>query len=238
MRDLTETTRSTDEMKAAIREDQSKHRSVDDAFHRRWYDAFYTHTMTYFEGVPLIKNPMDLWIYQEILWTLRPTLIIETGTALGGSALFFARQLDLLGVPGGKVVSIDIEHPKPPKHVLPVHPRITFVLGSSLDPDIQASVRAAASTHPRVMVVLDSDHGKEHVLAELAAYAPLVTPGQFLVVEDTNIDVPLAKGWHGGPGPGAALQEWLPHHGEFERDLIAERYVLTMHPGGWLRRAA
>lgn len=235
MKDLKETTRSTTEMRDRILADQATHQDVDAAFHRRWYDSFYTHTMTYFEGVPLIKNPLDLWIYQEIIWLLRPTLIIETGTALGGSALFFARQMDRLGC--GKVVSIDLDHPAPPR-TLPMHPRITWARGSSLDPSILSNVRAAAATHPRVMVSLDSDHSKAHVLAELEAYAPLVTQGQFLVVEDGNIDAPLGIGWKGGPGPGAALQDWLPQHPEFTRDLVAERYVLTCHPGGWLRRDA
>jgi cephalosporin hydroxylase len=177
---------------------------------------------------------MDLWVYQEIVWDLQPTLIIETGTAYGGSALYFARQLDRVGE--GHVLSIDLE----PAERLPTHPRISYVRGfSSVHAELVAKVQAIAHGHPRVMVVLDSDHAKRHVLAELEAYAPLVTKNQFLVVEDTNMNGrPVDIDWHGGPGPGLAVDEWLPQHKEFERALLAERYLLTMHPNGWMRRIA
>jgi cephalosporin hydroxylase len=231
VRDLQQSRRSTDDMRRDIAALQAAHAPTLEAFHRLWYDAYYTHNMTYFEAVPLIKCPFDLWIYQELIFNLRPTLIIETGTAFGGSALFFARQLEKLGA--GSVVSIDIEAAP----VLPRHPRITFVPGSSTDPDIVAMVATRARSHERVMVILDSDHSAAHVTAELEAYAPLVTLGQFLVVEDTNINGhPVAIDWKGGPGPRAAVDGFLERYPEFEADILAERYLLTMHPGGWLKR--
>lgn len=236
MRDLTQSRRTSADMRrdiAALLADPAK-RAIVDAFHRLWYDAYFTHGMTYFEHVPIMKCPLDLWMLQELIADLKPTLIIETGTAFGGSALFYARQLDKLEAPGGKVISIDIEA----NDLLPKHPRVSFVAGSSIAPDIVDVVTICAQNHPRVMVILDSDHSREHVLAELDAYAPLVTPGQFLLVEDTNINGrPVPIDWNGGPGPGPAVDEWLPNHPEFSADPLAERYLLTMHPGGWLRRA-
>jgi cephalosporin hydroxylase len=174
---------------------------------------------------------------------LRPTLLIETGTAFGGSALYYARQFDrVFGYElasaeanrNGIVISIDIESAP----MVPVHPRIQYVnKRSSLDAEVLRTVRAIAKTHPGVMVSLDSDHSKQHVLDELEEYAPLVTPGQFLVVEDTNINGrPVEVDWKGGPGPGPAVDEWLPAHPEFERAPLAERYMMTFHT--WLRRKA
>ncbi len=199
------------------------------AFHRVFYASRQTHGMTFYENVPVLKNPLDLWVAQEIIWDMKPTLIIETGTAFGGSALYYARQLDRVGE--GMVVTVDKE---PHPHV-PQHARITYVQGSSTDLEIWKALRACASTHPRVMVVLDSDHAKDHVLVELELYSQLVTLGQFLVVEDTNINGrPVDIDWKGGPGPGPAVDEWLPEHPEYEQAIMAERYLMTFHT--WLRR--
>ena len=232
MIDLQVTTMPADAVAAAIAEEQAAQRPVLDAFHRAFYASPHTHGMAFYEGVPVLKNPLDLWVAQEIIWDLKPTLIVETGTAYGGSALYYARQLDRLGV--GQVLSIDLE----PNDRLPQHDRITYVAGfSSVHPPLVEAVRSVAATHPRVMVVLDSDHGRDHVLAELEAYAPLVTPGQFLVVEDTNINGrPVDVDWHGGPGPGPAVDAWLPAHPEFEADAMASRFMMSFHT--WLRRAA
>lgn len=231
MKDLTQTQRSTADARRDIAALRAQHGEVLDAFHRIWYDAYFTQGMTYFEGVPMLKCPNDLWIYQELIFDLKPTLIIETGTAFGGSALFFARQLEKLGA--GSVVSVDIS----PAERLPRHSRITYLAGSSIDPSVVAMVAKRARAHERVMVVLDSDHGADHVAAELEAYAPLVTRGQFLVVEDTNIDGhPVNIDWKGGRGPHTAVEGFLPRYPEFARDPLCERYLLTMHPGGWLRR--
>lgn len=232
MKDLVVTTLTGPMMREGILADRARHGAVADDFHRAFYDSRFTHNLTNWCGVPILKNPMDVWVYQEMLWDLRPTLLIETGTAYGGSALFFANMMDRRG--DGRVISIDIE----PAEKLPSHPRVTFVTASSTDPSVVSTITTLAKDHARVMVVLDSDHSKAHVLQELEAYAPLVTSGQFLVVEDTNIDQrPIARGWMGGEGPGKAVDAWLPQHPEFTPDVIAERFLMTFYPGGWLSRA-
>lgn len=215
-----------------IAAEQVWHREAIHAFHRAFYESPHTHTFTNWCGVPILKNPLDLWIYQELLWDLRPTLIIETGTAYGGSALYLANMLDRRGGQS-RIVSIDIE----PHEALPSHPRIAYLHGSSTDPLIVAQVTAIAKGHERVMVILDSDHSQAHVSAELECYAGLVSIGQFLVVEDTNINGnPVTREWMGGPGPMPAVEAWLPAHPEFEPDKLAERFMMTFYPNGWLRR--
>lgn len=236
--DLTSERRTGADIVDSIRQEQQEHAETIAAFHRVFYGSRQTHGMTFYEGVPVLKSPLDLWVYQEIIWDLKPTLIVETGTAYGGSALYYARQMDRVAdvVPGydARIISVDIE----PADTLPNHPRIQYVKGfSSTYDQLVAAVGEIAATHPRVMVVLDSDHSKRHVLAELDAYAPFVTMGQFLVVEDTNINGrPVNVDWRGGPGPGPAVDEWLPQHTAFERAVIAERYLMTFHT--WMRRIA
>ena len=133
-------------------------------------------------GAQALKNPLDLWVYQEIMAETRPELVVETGTYRGGSASFLASICDLLGV--GEVVSIDV---RPESNDYPTHPRITYLGGrSSTDPDVVADVRARAEGK-RTLVILDSDHSQEHVEAELAEYAPLVPVGSYVIVEDSNI---------------------------------------------------
>lgn len=233
MKDLTSTAYDLDDIRRDIVADQVAFGPTTSAFHRLWYSRTYTHGLTSYSGVPILKNPLDLWVFQELIWDLQPTLIIETGTAYGGSALFFADMLARRGQ--GRVVSVDIE----PHDTLPSHPRVSYVTGSSTDSRIVHAIWQVAATHPRVMVVLDSDHSKTHVTAELSAYAPMVTAGQFLVVEDTNIDGrPILDGWMGGqPGPGAAVDAWLPDHPEFAPEVLAERFMVSHYPGGWLRKA-
>lgn len=212
-------------------------RQTTDAFHRLFYErSHHTWGMTYWMRVPLLKNPLDLWIYQEIIAGLRPGLIIETGTAYGGSALFFAHMLDLVDREAdARVVSIDLD----PAPTLPAHPRVTYLTGDSVSPAVLDVVRhMAAEAAPRpAMVVLDSDHRSFHVAAELHAYAAFVTPGSFLVVEDTNLnDRPVHE--ETGPGPFEALLSFLEEHPEFAPEPTCEKYLLSYQPGGWLRRAA
>lgn len=219
-----------------VKADRAAHGAVMDAFHSAFYQSRWTHNFAHWMGVPTLKNPLDLWIYQELLAATKPTLIIETGTAYGGSALFFAHMLDRVG---GKshIVSVDLE----PNPTLPQHPRLTFLKSDSTDPGIVAMLtrKARATAHERVMVILDSDHSAAHVTRELDAYADLVTPGCYLVVEDTHYnDRPVPQSWMGGPGPGPAVDAWLPKHPEFEADRMCERFWMTFYPGGWLRRVA
>jgi cephalosporin hydroxylase len=203
-----------------------------DAFHARYYDAELTGgtwRATSWLGVPTQKCPLDLWVYQEILHEVRPDVIVESGTARGGSALFLAGVCDALG--GGRVLTIDRDE-LPGR---PAHPRIQYLRGDSVAPDVVAAVRAAVAAGERVMVILDSDHRREHVRAELAAYAGLVTPGSYCVVEDTNLNGhPVRPDF--GPGPMEAVHEFLAAHPEFAADRGREKLLMTFNPHGYLRR--
>jgi cephalosporin hydroxylase len=182
---------------------------------------------TYWMGVPCEKCPLDLWIYQEIFNEIRPDLVIETGTHLGGSALFIAHMMDLLGK--GEVVTIDIN-----PGVRPAHPRIRYVLGSSVDETLLASVLGDRPAEVR-MVILDSDHSKAHVNRELELLSPHVTVGSYLIVEDTNINGhPTHPAF--GPGPFEALGEFLAGTTDFVVDPLREKFLMTFNPKGFLQR--
>lgn len=201
-----------------------------DLFHKLYYDARErTWTNTRWLGHHVLKNPLDLWVYQEILHELRPGLIVETGTWAGGSALFLAGICDLLG--HGRVVSIDI-NPSPALS----HPRITWFTGSSTDAATREAVAAfaALATGP-VLVILDSDHTRDHVLAEMRSFAPFVTPGSYLIVEDTNVNGHPVSPEH-GPGPMEAVEQFLAECPDFAPDRTREKFFLTQNPGGYLRR--
>lgn len=201
-----------------------------DEFHRRYYDGEVWRDDTAWLGVPTQKCPLDLWIYQELLYELRPDLIIETGTYNGGSALYLGSMCDLIGT--GRVVSIDIA----PQQPLPSHPRVEFLTSSSTAPEIVERMRREAAEAERVFVILDSDHSYAHVRDELEAYHSMVTPGSYLVVEDTNVNgFPVLPDF--GPGPMEALDEFLPQHPEFRIDERCERFMLTFNPRGFLRKS-
>jgi cephalosporin hydroxylase len=197
----------------------------------RAHDVFYTSDWkprTFWLGTLTLKNPLDLWVYQEIMFETRPDLVVETGTYRGGSAAYLASICDLLGA--GEVVSIDIE---PLRDDYPQHPRITYLARrSSTDPDVVAEVRARAEGR-RTLVVLDSDHSQAHVEAELASYAPLVPVGCYLVVEDSNIGQ-IRKDLM--PGPLQAVETFLAKTDEFEIDREREKFLITFNPSGYLRR--
>lgn len=180
-------------------------------------------------GHQTLKNPFDLMTYQEIIVECRPDLIIETGTKFGGSALYFASIFDLVG--HGQVVTVDIDA-TPGR---PIHPRITYLHGSSTNPAIVARIQRMITAETKVMVILDSDHRKPHVDAELGIYPDLVTLGQYLIVEDTNINGhPVFPEF--GPGPQEAMQEFLRRDSRFAVDRERERHFLTYAPNGFLRR--
>lgn len=199
-------------------------------FHRLYYNSgSRTWSNTHWLGTPAQKCPLDLWVYQELLHELRPAMIVETGTARGGSALFLASICDLLGQ--GSIVSIDIEA-KPGR---PEHERITYLTGSSTAPEIRQQIEELVGDRAPVLVILDSDHGREHVLEELRVYAPLVTPGSYLIVEDTNVNGHPVSADH-GPGPMEAVHDFLHESEEFSVDRGQEKFFLTFNPGGYLRR--
>lgn len=174
--------------------------------------------------------PLDCWVYQELIHELRPQLIIETGTDLGGSALFLASICDLVGE--GRVMSIDIR-----RAARVTHPRITFLVGDSTSPEILQQVRRAAAGTERVLVILDSDHHAPHVGRELRAYREFVTPGSYLVVEDTNVNGHPVMPEH-GPGPHEAVHDFLREDSNFQIDKTREKFLMTYFPNGFLRRVA
>jgi cephalosporin hydroxylase len=206
-------------------------RRLDRAAVSRAHDVFYESdawTKARWLGVQALKNPLDLWIYQEIMADTHPELIVETGTWRGGSALYLASICDLLD--RGEIVSIDVE---PMRDDYPRHPRITYFSGrSSTDPGLIEEMRARANGRP-TLVILDSDHSQAHVEAELDAYAPLVPVGCYLVVEDSNIGQ-IRKDLL--PGPRQAVATFLARTDEFEVDREREKFLLTFNPSGYLRR--
>jgi cephalosporin hydroxylase len=204
-------------------------RAVQD-FHSLFYArASQTWGNTFWLGHQVLKCPLDLWIYQEIIAEIRPALIIETGTYLGGSTLFLASICDLLG--HGAVLSIDsCQQPGRPRHR-----RITYLTGSSTAEATLKQVRRRVKGEGPIMVILDSGHGEDHVLSELRAYGPLVTPGSYLIVEDTNLNGHPVLEDH-GPGPGEAIAIYLAETNEFVPDESKERFMLTFNPGGFLKK--
>jgi cephalosporin hydroxylase len=203
---------------------------------RRFSELYYTGPAagarpfedTHWMGVPALKCPLDLWVYQELLFRLRPGLIVETGTRHGGTALYLAHLCDLLG--GGRVVSIDIEDLPRPQH-----PRITYLGGSSTDPALVGAVAALREPGAGMFVILDSDHRCAHVLAELEQYGALLRAGDYLIVEDTNVNGHPVAPSH-GPGPHEAVEAFLLRHPQFVRDRGCEKFLLTFNPGGFLQR--
>jgi cephalosporin hydroxylase len=182
-------------------------------------------------GINAYKSPLDAWILQEILFEVKPDVVIEIGSAEGGSTLFVASILDLVGK--GCIVSIDIDRTR----FAARHPRITTLTGDSSSDAIVA--QAAELCRGRsVLVVHDGDHRKEPVLRDLEAYAPLVSVGSYLIVEDGVIDLFRPGDGIGGfgDGPLAATEEFVARHPEFVVDASRERYLATYNPRGYLRR--
>lgn len=182
-------------------------------------------------GVTAFKCPLDLWIYQELLVRTRPDVIVECGTSYGGGAYFLASICDLLG--SGRIITIDNED----REDRPRHPRITYLAGSSLAPETITAVRESIGDDETAMVILDSDHARDHVLRELRAYAPLVKQGHYLIVEDTNVNGhPVCPEF--GPGPMEAVEKFLAEEGTFVIDSSCEKFFVTFNPRGFLRREA
>lgn len=199
-------------------------------------------------GRPIIQYPQDMVAMQEIIWTVQPELIIETGIAHGGSLVFYASMLELVasctGVQGS-VLGVDIDIRAHNRAAIEAHPmfrRIRMLQGSSIDPDIVAQVRSVAKDKARVLVVLDSNHTHDHVLAELEAYAPLTTVGSYCVVFDTVVeDMPKElsgdRPWGPGNNPKTAVLQFLRRHREFEVDRnLQNKLLITVAPEGYLRK--
>lgn len=192
-------------------------------------------------GRPIIQYPQDLVALQEIIWRTRPNLVVETGIAHGGSLIFYASMLLLLGEPG-RVVGVDVDIRTHNRTAIEGHPLahlITMLEGSSTDAGMVAEV-AALARGQRVMVVLDSNHTHEHVARELELYSPLVKRGGYLVVFDTAVEhMPASafadRPWGPGNNPHTAVEEFLARNRRFEIDRTLDaKLLLSAAPGGYL----
>ena len=182
---------------------------------------------------------------QEVIWKTKPDIIIETGVARGGSVLFMASILEMMG--NGQVIGVDIDIRKHNRESIEAHPmskRVTLIEGGSVDDTILKQVRANIPDGARVMVVLDSDHSRDHVLEECRAYGPMVTKDCYMVVADTLVghldekEAPQNRSqvWYKGNDPLTALQDYMLESDRFEIDLeINGKLVLSSSPGGYLR---
>jgi cephalosporin hydroxylase len=181
-------------------------------------------------GRTIWKNPLDCWIYQEILYDTKPEVVVELGVAHGGGTLYLANLLDLVGNSSASVVGIDVDL----SHVTDLrHPCIRLIEGNCLDPDTMRQVTGLCEGR-KTMVIADCDHHKEHVLEELRIYSPLVSVGCYYVVEDGICDV---MGWPPVPGPLRACEEYLRSNPDFVNDgRFREKYLITYNFSGYLRR--
>lgn len=193
-------------------------------------------------GIPIIQLPDDILMVQELIWKVRPDVVIESGVAHGGALVLYAALLELLGK--GRVIGIDIEIRKYNRLAIESHPmskRITLVESSSTDPATIAAVTAATSPEDRVLVMLDSNHSASHVRTELEMYSPLVTPGSYIVVFDSVMkmvqDAPNGDPSWAADNPEVAVEDFLLTHPEFTQDRSYERLHVTYCRGGYLRRS-
>ena len=209
-------------------------------------DARYTFNFSWM-GRPIIQYPQDLIAVQEIIWEVKPDLIIETGVAHGGSAVFFASLLELNALSGGPkdaevwCIEIDLRaHNREALMAHPMYPRLKIFDGSSVDAKIASVIAEKALKCERVMVILDSNHTHEHVLGELNLYASLVSVGSYCVVFDTLIeefDEVNDRPWNKGNSPKTAVAEFLKTTSDFVVDYsIDEKLLISVAPGGYLKR--
>jgi cephalosporin hydroxylase len=194
-------------------------------------------------GLPIIQMPTDILAMQELIWRVRPDVIVETGIARGGSAVFYASMLDLLGG-DREVIAVDIDIRAGNREAIEAHPlahRIHMIEGSSIDQQTLDLVKERVGDRKTVLLVLDSNHTGDHVSAELDLYSPLVEKDSYIVVFDTVIDdLPSSffddRPWGPGNNPKTAVHDFLKRTDRFELDLsIQQRLMLTHAPDGWLR---
>ncbi|MED2790239.1 cephalosporin hydroxylase family protein [Bacillus wiedmannii] len=203
--------------------------TISNEFLKLYYDSNVWLHDTHWLGVPICKLPSDLFLYQEIIHELKPDLIIECGTFYGGSALYLASMLDLIGK--GHVLTIDI-FPQPNR---PSHDRITYVTASSVSVQAVQTILSMRKPDDVILVILDSDHSKEHVSKELLLYKSIVTKGSYLIVEDTSINGnPLSPDW--GPGPMEAVEEFLAKNNNFIIDESKHKFFISFNPKGFLKK--
>jgi cephalosporin hydroxylase len=232
------------------------------ALSRIWVREISRHKWAYnfsWLGRPAIQFPNDAWVMQELIWQIKPDLIIETGIAHGGSLIFSASMLALLDMCDAialgvtldpkqskrKVLGLDIDIRAHNRAAIEAHPmvsRIQMIQGSSIAPEVIEQVHQVAAGYQRILICLDSNHTHEHVLAELEAYAPLTSIGSYCVVFDTVVeDMPADlfpdRPWGPGNNPKTAVWEYLKTHPEFEIDKsIQHKLLITVAPDGYLKR--
>ncbi len=207
---------------------------------RSGWQRKFTYEITWM-GIPIIQLPEDILMMQELIWRVRPDVIVESGVAHGGALILYASLLEALGK--GHVVGVDVEIRKYNRLAIEAHPmsrRITLIEGDSVAEETLRQVREAIPAGASVMVALDSNHTREHVAAELERYAPLVTPGSYCVVFDSVMtmvsDAPAAGEDWAEDNPLAAVAEFLSGHPEFEVDPALNRLEVTYCQSGFLRR--
>lgn len=217
------------------------------AFMKASVDPKYSYNFSWL-GRPIIQYPQDMVAMQELLWEVKPDLIIETGIAHGGSLIFYASILELIATctgHEGKVLGIDIDIRPHNRKAIEEHPmfkRISMIQGSSIAPEVVVQVVERAKGHKRIMVCLDSNHTHDHALAELEAYAPLTSVGSYCVVFDTLIE-DMGEGaypdrsWGVGNNPKTAVWQYLKTHSEFEiNKSIDNKLLISVAPDGYLKR--
>jgi cephalosporin hydroxylase len=206
-----------------------------DHLHHVWYaHKSQTWLANRFLGVQTSQNPNDVWITQEILVEQRPDFMVEMGAKHGGSALIWALILREVN-PDARVITVDIEDKIAPSRDLPLFKeRVDFLLGSSTDPKIVQEITHRVKGK-KVVVLLDSNHAKDHVLAEMRAYGPLVPVGGYMIVQDSILSGHPVRDEMSG-GPWEAIDEFLASNDQFQIDESRERLMFTYCPRGYLRR--
>jgi cephalosporin hydroxylase len=212
-----------------------------------WFDSVSKYEYSYhftWMGLPIIQFPQDIVALQEIIWKIKPDLIIETGIARGGSLVLSASILELIG--HGEVLGIDIdirEHNRVEIEKHPMSKRITMIQGSSIATEVIQQVKDFAKGKEKILILLDSNHTHDHVLAELKAYAELTSVGSYCIVYDTVVeDMPAdydwsPRPWGKGNNPKTAVWEYLKENDNFEIDkTIQNKLLLTVAPDGYLKR--
>lgn len=210
---------------------------IAEEYHKNLYKSIDWRNDLSFCGIKILKNPMDLWIIQEIIFEKKPAVIIETGTAYGGSAIFYATIMSMY-MDDGLIISVDHSGNKYMSADAdpPGHPgcEVVYLRSGSLSPNTTYAINNLIGSDWPIMVILDSNHEKDHVLQELKIYSPYVSPDQYLIVEDTNTDT-VIDGF--GPGPKAAVHEFLKSTDRFIIDKDREKkFGFSFNEDGYLIR--
>lgn len=221
-------------IKRVLRPMSKQYRKLFNMRIRDWMEYHHTEIVfkqSYWMGKKVLKNPMDAWIYQEILHEVKPDFVIEIGSDVGGSTLYFAHLLDIIGK--GKVISVDISR----DNYDVAHERIVEVTGNSSSPQLFAQV-CELCQDKQVVVIHDGDHTKEQVLKDMNLYSRLVGVGSYLIIEDGINDLfrPFEELGSFEEGPMAAALEFINENPHFQIDKSRERYIMTYNPNGFLKR--